>query len=68
MIDLINKDCMDAMVNYNSNYFDLAIVDPPYGINRSGQRKIITKKNKHKRKYYQDKKWDNEIPNDKYFK
>ena len=68
MVTIHNQDCMEAMKEMSDNEFDLAIVDPPYGINRSGQRKIITKKNKHKRKYYQDKKWDNEIPNDKYFK
>jgi len=30
---LINDDCMNIMQNYTDNYFDLAIVDPPYGIN-----------------------------------
>jgi len=28
-----NKDCMEGMKEYPDNYFDLAIVDPPYGIN-----------------------------------
>ena len=28
-----NMDCMDALKDYPDNYFDLAIVDPPYGIN-----------------------------------
>ena len=32
MIKLINADCMDIMKQYPDNYFDLAIVDPPYGI------------------------------------
>lgn len=26
-----NMDCMKAMAEYPDNYFDLAIVDPPYG-------------------------------------
>lgn len=26
-----NMDCMDGMREYPDNYFDLAIVDPPYG-------------------------------------
>ena len=26
-----NMDCMEAMKDYPDNYFDLAIVDPPYG-------------------------------------
>jgi len=33
-IKLINADCMDIMKEYPDNYFDLAIVDPPYGIER----------------------------------
>ena len=28
-----NMDCMEGMRNYPDKYFDLAIVDPPYGIN-----------------------------------
>lgn len=28
-----NLDCMEALPEYPDNYFDLAIVDPPYGIN-----------------------------------
>lgn len=27
-----NLDCMEALPEYPDNYFDLAIVDPPYGI------------------------------------
>jgi len=28
---ITNEDCMDLMARYEDNYFDLAIVDPPYG-------------------------------------
>ena len=28
-----NKDCMEVMAEYPDNYFDLAVVDPPYGHN-----------------------------------
>ena len=31
---LINDDCINVMQNYTDNYFDLAIVDPPYGIEK----------------------------------
>ena len=33
MIDFgfYNMDCMDGMKHFPDNYFDLAIVDPPYG-------------------------------------
>ena len=27
---ITNEDCMDLMARYKDNYFDLAIVDPPY--------------------------------------
>jgi site-specific DNA-methyltransferase (adenine-specific) len=33
MITITNEDCMDLMARYKSKYFDLAVVDPPYGIN-----------------------------------
>ena len=29
-------DCMDVMRRFPDKYFDLAIVDPPYGINVTG--------------------------------
>ena len=28
-----NMDCMEAMKQFPDGFFDLAIVDPPYGIN-----------------------------------
>ena len=35
-IDLLNIDCMDYMAGLDDNAFDLAIVDPPYGIGMGG--------------------------------
>ena len=32
MIQITNEDNMELMARYPDNYFDLAIVDPPYGI------------------------------------
>jgi site-specific DNA-methyltransferase (adenine-specific) len=32
MIEISNEDNMQLMARYPDNYFDLAIVDPPYGI------------------------------------
>lgn len=32
MIDLHNQDCLEAMKQMKDNQFDLAIVDPPFGI------------------------------------
>lgn len=31
--DVYNIDCVEGMKQYPDNFFDLAIVDPPYGIN-----------------------------------
>ena len=31
-----NEDCMDLLSRYEDNHFDLAIVDPPYGIGEHG--------------------------------
>jgi len=32
--EVFNKDCMELMSRYPDKYFDLAVVDPPYGIER----------------------------------
>ena len=36
-MNITNEDNMELMSRYEDNYFDLAIVDPPYGIDRGGQ-------------------------------
>jgi site-specific DNA-methyltransferase (adenine-specific) len=46
-----NEDCMALMARYPDNYFELAIVDPPYGININismGRRKGDKKSDYHK--------------------
>jgi site-specific DNA-methyltransferase (adenine-specific) len=57
------------MKRYPDNYFDLAIVDPPYGIGMDGGSSI--KKLKSRPNWngckYEKKDWDNKIPNDNYF-
>ena len=64
---IYNQDCMEAMKEMSDNQFDLAIVDPPYGIGISGQKEKKQGK-KSDRKYHKEKNWDNNIPNKKYFK
>ena len=39
MIDFRNQDCMEGMKEYPDKYFDLAIVDPPYGISVTARHK-----------------------------
>tara|TARA_R100001244_G_scaffold128117_1_gene98978 strand:- start:8 stop:619 length:612 start_codon:yes stop_codon:yes gene_type:complete len=55
MITATNEDNMVMMKRYEDNYFDLAIVDPPYGIN------VKT------RIFNDGKDWDSEIPSKEYF-
>lgn len=37
-ITLYNDDCMNVMKTFKDNQFDLAIIDPPYGINNSKKK------------------------------
>jgi site-specific DNA-methyltransferase (adenine-specific) len=54
---------MKLMGRYEDNHFDLAIVDPPYGIGASE----MTMGSGRNKKYTKGKKWDNETPNKEYF-
>ena len=42
MRDFFNMDCIEGMKNYPDKYFDLAIVDPPYGDAGGGMDKQDT--------------------------
>jgi site-specific DNA-methyltransferase (adenine-specific) len=63
-IELLNMDCMKYMTGLEDNAFELAIVDPPYGIGESGgsQRTRGSKRTNGVKK-----EWDNERPNLQYF-
>ena len=65
MIELLNCDCMEYMATVPDKYFDLAIVDPPYGIGRDGSKKTTGKHGG--RKAHEFKGWDNATPNKTYF-
>ena len=67
MLTITNECNMVLMARYPDKYFDLAIVDPPYGIGIDGQKKSINKNPKHNRKEHTQKNWDNAIPNEEYF-
>ena len=64
MITITNEDNMEMMARYPDNYFDLAIVDPPYGLERlkKGSLRLGGIKGNYKDKL----KWDIK-PNEKYF-
>lgn len=57
-ITLHNGDCMDVMAQLPDKAFDLAIVDPPYGIGVDGQKECLCKNPKHNRKHHEQKGWD----------
>ena len=61
------EDCTKALKRFSDNYFDVAIVDPPYGIGRSGQTETFTKDANHKRKHFADKGWDYQKPASDYW-
>jgi len=59
-ITLLNIDCMEFMKDQPDNSFDLAIVDPPYGIKQDGHRennrsKLAKSRNYHKALWGQDR-------------
>lgn len=63
-----NADNMEIMKQYPDKYFDLAIVDPPYGIGFSDYERGSSGK-KVKERYTKNgkKDWDNGIPTQRYF-
>lgn len=58
LISLYNEDCLQALKRYDDNHFDIAIVDPPYGIGISSNPF---------RQKFEKCDWDNAIPNKQYF-
>jgi site-specific DNA-methyltransferase (adenine-specific) len=64
LIEMLNMDCMEYMAGLPDKAFDLAIVDPPYGINiNMNQGRRAGNEIKHERK-----KWDSCSPNIQYWK
>ena len=55
---VFNIDCVEFMKQYPDNHWELAICDPPYGINIS---------NNPIRQQHQKKNWDNAVPSKEYF-
>lgn len=79
-IEITNEDNMALMARYPDKYFDLAIVDPPYGIGfdrenptmSAGLRKDGTKRkmatwSNPKEKGYTVKDWDKKTPEEEYW-
>ena len=58
------EDCVKALKRFNDNHFDLAIVDPPYGIGFSSKKQSNFGKGGINHEY---KGWDEEIPKAEYW-
>ena len=69
-LTITNEDNMALMARYPDNYFELAIVDPPYGIDadlKNSTKKKQSKKSATASKFYGNQVWDKEVPNSTYF-
>lgn len=67
MIELLNIDCMEYMVKVKDKHFDLAIVDPPYGIGEDGKSNHSRGSNANPT-LYKIKNWDRNVEPYEYFK
>ena len=63
-LTITNEDNMELMKRYPDNYFDLAIVDPPYGL---GNKTTSGGSKRNSNARFEEHKWDDEIPKDDYF-
>ena len=66
MINITNEDNMKLMARYEDNHFDLAIVDPPYGIDIADKlaNGWVSKAGGTKHK---SKEWDKHTPSQEYW-
>lgn len=70
-ITITNECNMDLMKRFPDNYFDLALVDPEYGINVGNMNMGIGKSikaSKAKNRKWTKKDWDKSTPDEAYFK
>jgi len=69
-IEITNEDNMELMARYPDNHFELAIVDPPYGIGLANMNMGIgksSKSSKSKNRKWKAKDWDSNVPTVEYF-
>jgi site-specific DNA-methyltransferase (adenine-specific) len=72
-VTLSCEDCMALMRRYPDKHFDLAIVDPPYGLGSDAHTRPATKSGKNAKGFttnrnpYQVKAWDNATPLPQYW-
>jgi site-specific DNA-methyltransferase (adenine-specific) len=67
-----NMDCIEYMRSFPDNHFELAIVDPPYGINEKGSRNLTGDRPNAKWRNPNSQHYkafdDSKIPSSEYFK
>ena len=69
-INITNEDCMELLKRTPDNYYNLAICDPPYGIDLANMNMGIgntPKASKIKNRKWKSKDWDKETPTKEYF-
>ena len=65
-----NMDCVDGMKQFPDKYFDLAVVDPPYGIDVGNMNMGLgnsSRCSKKENRLWGKAEWDKEKPTDDYF-
>jgi site-specific DNA-methyltransferase (adenine-specific) len=69
-MNITNEDNMELMARYPDNYFDLAIIDPPYGIDLANMNMGIGKNKKSSKiqnRKWKPKDWDKSVPKTEYW-
>ena len=64
--EVFNEDCIQVMKRYPDKFFDLAVVDPPYGIG-AGSVNFQSGTRKRPCKFYKQNDWDTSIPAPEYW-
>jgi site-specific DNA-methyltransferase (adenine-specific) len=63
-------DCIEGMKQYPDNHFELAIVDPPYGLDLANMNMGLGKSKKASKiqnRKWKPKDWDKDTPSEEYF-
>jgi site-specific DNA-methyltransferase (adenine-specific) len=61
-IEVLNEDCMQVMSRYPDKYFDLAVVDPPYGLGIASSGGFYYRVGKGQANPHKKNDWDSSIP------
>lgn len=66
-LTITNEDCMELMKRYPDKHFELAIVDPPYGIDSKISTTSSLNKGNKFAQLYNEKRWDKFRPENEYW-